>query len=88
MKFAQALGKRDRRRIPCPAGAVAFHAYVNQAVEEGPRSEHNRCGFKVHTQLRQDTHDPIAGQDQVVHRLLEHCQAGLALNTLANCLPI
>ena len=87
-QFAQAGRQTDRGRIPGAAALVTLQADVDQARQEGPRGQHHRAGLEAQADLRDHAGHPVALQDQVVNRLLEHSQIGLVLDTAADGLAI
>ena len=57
---------------------------MDLAVEEGAGCEDDRLGCESNTELRDDTRDPVASEDQIIDRLLEDLQIVLGLEALTD----
>ena len=79
-QFAQAVRERERRGIAGATAGVVDLADVDLAGEEGARGQHHGGRMEAQPALGDDAGDPLALQDQIVHRLLEQAEVGLVLD--------
>ncbi|MNQ86220.1 hypothetical protein D3C85_1014080 [compost metagenome] len=61
---------------------------MDQAVQEGTRSQDNGLGSELQTNLRHGTDHAVPFHHQIFHRLLEQPEVGLVLQPAADRLAI
>ena len=78
------MRKGDCRRITGAASRVLVEPDVDQSGEKSAGGQHDCAAAKADSYLGDHAGDPIALQDNVVHRLLEQGQIGMVLDATAN----
>ena len=66
-----------RSRVTRATGPVMIQAHMDLAVQKSPGGEHHGFGAKRDADLRHRAHNPVAFQQQIIHRLLKQAQVGL-----------
>ena len=78
LQLLQPRRQRDRRRVAGAAGRIVIQANMDLAVEKSACSQHHRTAAEADADLGHRTDHPFAFQHQVIDRLLEQPQIGLA----------
>ena len=83
-QLPQSLGKPIGRRITRPAALALLQAHMDHTAEERTNGKDDRACAEFETHLRHDAANPARFHHQVLNRLLEHRQARLIFDDVAN----
>ncbi|MNC85341.1 hypothetical protein D3C83_09320 [compost metagenome] len=88
IQLAQPLRQRQRRRVARAPRRVIFQPDMDQSGKKSSGREHDRARGEPEPDLRHDTNDTIAFEQQVIDGLLKNAQARLGLEPATYRLPV